>query len=49
MLFFESSNNKILWFADLYANFIFRNCEDNENSSDIIQNTTYFSEKRLYF
>lgn len=48
--FLESTHNKMLWFADWYANFVWRNYEDNESSSYcIIQNATYFSEKRLYF
>ncbi len=48
--FLESTHNKMLWFADWYANFVWRNYEDNENSSyNIIKDTTYFSEKRLYF
>jgi Protein of unknown function (DUF3800) len=48
--FLESTHNKMLWFADWYANFVWRNYEDNENSSySVIQNATYFSEKRLYF
>ena len=50
VVFLESTHNKMLWFADWYANFLWRNYEDNENSSySIIQNATYFSEKRLYF
>lgn len=48
--FLESTHNKMLWFADWYANFVWRNYEDNENSSyNIIKDETYFSEKRLYF
>lgn len=48
--FLESTHNKMLWFADWYANFVWRNYEDNENSSyNIIKDATYFSEKRLYF
>ncbi|TPG41580.1 hypothetical protein [Flavobacterium pectinovorum] len=50
--FLESTNNKMIWFADWYANFIWRNHEDNESSSyniliELPKNR--FLEKKLFF
>ena len=50
--FIESTNNKMIWFADWYANFIWRNHEDNESSSyKLLQSfpKERFSEKKLFF
>ena len=50
--FLESTNNKMIWFADWYANFIWRNHEDNESSSYIILMElpkNRFLEKKLFF
>lgn len=50
--FLESTNNKMIWFADWYANFIWRKHEDNESSSyDQLKNlpTNRFVEKKLFF
>ncbi len=48
--FLESTNEKMLWFADWYANFVWRNHEDNENSAyDQLLGKSYFFEKMLYF
>ncbi|PIF33394.1 uncharacterized protein DUF3800 [Flavobacterium sp. 9] len=50
--FLESTNNKMIWFADWYANFIWRNHEDNESSSHIILMElpkNRFVEKKLFF
>jgi hypothetical protein len=50
--FLESTNNKMIWFADWYANFIWRNHEDNESSSyDLLTNLpkNRFVEKKLFF
>lgn len=50
--FVESTKNRLIWFADWYANFIWRNHEDNENSSynQLINfpNDRFF-EKKLFF
>jgi hypothetical protein len=50
--FVESTNNKMIWFADWYANFIWRNHEDNETSSynqlKQLPNDRFF-EKKLFF
>ena len=50
--FVESTRNKMIWFADWYANIIWRNHEDNENSSynqliELPKNRFY--EKKLFF
>lgn len=50
--FVESTNNKMIWFADWYANFIWRSHEDNENSSYSLLNQLQkdrFFEKKLFF
>jgi hypothetical protein len=50
--FVESTKNKMIWFADWYANFIWRNHEDNETSSYSQLNQLSkdrFLEKRLFF
>lgn len=50
--FLESTNNKMIWFADWYANFIWRKHEDNEASSyDQLKifNNDKFIEKKLFF
>ena len=50
--FVESTRNKMIWFADWYANFIWRNHEDNENSSynQLIKfPKDRFFEKKLFF
>jgi hypothetical protein len=50
--FLESTNNKMIWFADWYANFIWRKHEDNESSSyDFLKilPKERFSEKKLFF
>lgn len=50
--FLESTNNKMIWFADWYANFIWRKHEDNESSSyDFLKilPKQRFSEKKLFF
>jgi hypothetical protein len=50
--FLESTNNKMIWFADWYANFIWRKHEDNECSSyDFLKNLPKdrFFEKKLFF
>lgn len=50
--FVESSNNKMIWFADWYANFIWRHHEDEENSSyeQLVElPSDKFFEKRLFF
>ena len=50
--FVESTRNKMIWFADWYANFIWRNHEDNENSSHnqlIKLSKNLFCEKKLFF
>jgi hypothetical protein len=50
--FLESTNNKMIWFADWYANFIWRNHEDTESSSyDFLKNLSSdrFFEKKLFF
>lgn len=50
--FLESTSNKMIWFADWYANFIWRKHEDNETSSyDILTNfpKNRFVEKKLFF
>ena len=50
--FIESTNNKMIWFADWYANFIWRNHEDNKSSSyKLLQSfpKERFSEKKLFF
>lgn len=50
--FLESTNNKMIWFADWYANFIWRNHEDSESSSYTILielPKNRFLEKRLFF
>lgn len=50
--FVESTNNKLIWFADWYANFIWRNHEDNEDSSykSLIKlPKDRFFEKKLFF
>jgi len=50
--FVESTKNKMIWFADWYANFIWRNHEDNETSSysqlKQLPKDRFF-EKRLFF
>lgn len=50
--FVESTKNKMIWFADWYANFIWRNHEDNENTSyDLLKEfpKDRFLEKKLFF
>jgi Protein of unknown function (DUF3800) len=50
--FVESTKNKMIWFADWYANFIWRKHEDNESSSyDLLLKlpNDRFLEKRLFF
>lgn len=50
--FLESTNNKMIWFADWYANFIWRKHEDNESSSyEQLKNLAKnrFSERKLFF
>lgn len=50
--FVESTNNKMIWFADWYANFIWRKYEDSESSSYDqlkILDKDKFSEKKLFF
>lgn len=50
--FVESTKNKMIWFADWYANFIWRKHEDNESSSyDLLTNFSNdrFFEKKLFF
>jgi hypothetical protein len=50
--FLESSKNKMIWFADWYANFIWRKHEDNESSSyEQLINfpKERFLEKKLFF
>jgi hypothetical protein len=50
--FLESTNNKMIWFADWYANFIWRKHEDNESSSyDFLKNfqKERFAERKLFF
>ena len=50
--FLESTNNKMIWFADWYANFIWRNHEDNEsNSYDQLKNLSKDKKKKkkLFF
>lgn len=47
--FLESTNNKMIWFADWYANFIWRKHEDNESSSyDQLKNLTKDLLKKNY-
>jgi hypothetical protein len=49
--FVESTKNKMIWFADWYANFIWRKHEDNESSSyDLLSKLPKdrFLEKRLF-
>jgi hypothetical protein len=51
--FVESTKNKMIWFADWYANFIWRKHEDNESSAyeqllKLIP-INRFVEKRLFF
>ena len=50
--FVESTSNKLIWFADWYANFIWRNHEDNEDSSykSLVKlPKDRFFEKKLFF
>lgn len=50
--FVESINNKLIWFADWYANFIWRNHEDSEdNAYKILVKLPKdrFFEKKLFF
>ncbi len=50
--FLESTNNKMIWFADWYANFIWRKHEDNESRAyDFLKNLPKdrFFEKKLFF
>jgi len=50
--FLESTKNKMIWFADWYANFIWRKHEDNECSSYSLLESLpkdRFSEKKLFF
>lgn len=50
--FVESTNNKMIWLADWYANFIWRYHEDNESSAYAILvgfAKERFLEKKLYF
>jgi hypothetical protein len=50
--FVESTKNKMIWFADWYANFIWRKHEDNESSTyDLLLKlpNDKFLEKRLFF
>lgn len=50
--FVESTKNKMIWFVDWYANFIWRKHEDNENSAhdQLVQLLKdRFFEKRLFF
>ena len=50
--FVESTKNKMIWFADWYANFIWRKHEDGETSAhDILVKfpKDRFFEKRLFF
>lgn len=50
--FIESTHNKMIWFADWFANFIWRNHEDNENSSyNLVTQLPKdnFFEKKLFF
>ncbi|MEN2400918.1 DUF3800 domain-containing protein [Flavobacterium sp. MC2016-06] len=50
--FLESTKNKMIWFADWYANFIWRKHEDNESSSyDLLEKfpKDRFVEKKLFF
>ncbi len=50
--FQESTKHKMLWFADWYANFVWRNHEDSEDSAYNILinlNKNRFFEKKLFF
>lgn len=50
--FLESTNNKMIWFADWYANFVWRKHENNESSSyEFLKKLPKerFSERKLFF
>lgn len=51
--FADSSNNKMIWFADWYANFVWRHYEDHESSAyELLKKTPVskiFLEKNRFF
>lgn len=47
--FVDSSNDKMIWFADWYANFIWRFYEDKEDSTYSQLKKTFFIERKQFF
>lgn len=47
--FVDSSKNKMIWFADWYANFVWRFHEDGDDSAYSQLNKSFFIERKQYF